>query len=169
MPPEIRLSPYFYLIQRYFPPDQWQNANCITIEECPSQNPAYINTDQGLIDCGNGPVQSKSYGLFQILDACFDPSLTPTSPFTTEQWAQVLDPNINTWMASVIWSAGGWIRWTTCDVCGIRDVPGGVIPYPDAPLLVPPPPELTVTNPMIPIIAVGVGIGVFILLERGRR
>jgi len=127
-------SPYYYLIQRYFPPEQWPAADCITMAECPSQDPIQV-VDQGQIDCGVGGVAARAWGLFGILDACWDPALKPTSPFTQEQWAQVLDPNVNTWMASVIWSRSGWGVWTTCADCQVCDVVGGTIPHPEGPVV----------------------------------
>ena len=129
-------SPYYHLIQRYFPQEQWEIADCILTHECPPDSLGYPGCvrDEGLIDCGYGPAEAKSWGLFRILDACWNPEMHPESPFTTEQWAQVPNPNVNTWMASVIWERAGWRAWTTCDLCDACDIVGGPIPYPRGPV-----------------------------------
>lgn len=136
--------PYRYLIQRYFPASQWENAECISRRECSPDRqgyPASCIGYEGWIDCGQGPVEAHSWGIFQVLDACWNPAMNPNSPFTPQQWAQVLDPNVNIWMASVIWSRSGWGAWTTCgaDYCNICDVPGAAIPYPRGPVTEEPP------------------------------
>jgi len=126
------------LIQTYFPEREWQNALCMAKAECGSATPCYPQacvTAQGLIQCGDGQaVEARAWGPFQILDACWNPALNPASPFTAAQWAQVLDPNVNVWMASAIWSASGWEAWTTCNECKLCQSLPGDIPYPDGPL-----------------------------------
>jgi len=154
-------SPYFYLIQRYFPPEQWDNANCVSVAECsPARQgyPASCVGNEGWIDCGHGAMQTRSWGIFQILDACWNPAMNPNSPFTPEQWANVLDPNVNTWMASVIWSQSGWGAWTTCEACQVCDVAGGDIPHPERPTTdgIPPDGE--------PVIIGGGGLGLLALV-----
>jgi len=131
---------YDELIQVYFPPPQWQAAMCITAIECPPQSLDYPRcvvdaSTGGPIQCTGGQVveHPKAYGLFGILDACYDPTLNPGSPFTPEQWGQVLEPEMNVWMASVIWSLHGWEAWTTCRICEVCQVEGGDIPYPLGP------------------------------------
>lgn len=143
----MALSPYYSYIQRYFPESEWGRANCVSLHECdPSRDgyPATCIGDEGFIDCSGNPtnIRAKSWGPFQILDACWNPDLNPNSPFTPQQWAKVLDPNVNTWMASVIWSGGGWRAWSTCDYCDACQVRGGPIPYPRGPIedQIPPPP-----------------------------
>jgi len=37
-------SPYIGYIQKYFPPDQWDNANCITNAECSPNRDGYPGT-----------------------------------------------------------------------------------------------------------------------------
>jgi hypothetical protein len=44
-----------------------------------------------------------------------------------------MEPDINTWMASVIWSRSGWRAWTSCPTCAICEVRGGAIPFPRGP------------------------------------
>ena len=93
------------LIAEYFPADQVEEATCILNAECPPGSdgwPASCVAGQGQVDCGAGLRDAAAYGPFGLLDTCFDPAMNPTSPFTPEQWAMVLDPNVNTWMASVV-------------------------------------------------------------------
>jgi hypothetical protein len=135
-------SPFYPYIQAYFPREQWEIADCIQVKECSPTREGYPDScvaEEGLVDCGHGPVQARSWGIFQILDACWNPALNPDSPFSPQAWAQVMDPNVNTWMASVIWSRGGWGAWTTCSLCDACSIPGGAIPHPDGPLISPPP------------------------------
>lgn len=166
------VSPYFNLIQKYFPPSEWDRADCISAVECPSTRAGYPKScvaSQGLIACGSaGAVQSYSYGPFQILDACWNPALNPTSPFTREQWARVLDPEMNTWMASVIWSIGGWSMWTVCGSCDACTVPGGKIPLPNYDAL---PPIITEqATYATPFVVTGVValIGTYLIAARRR-
>jgi hypothetical protein len=142
-------SPYFNLIQKYFPESEWDRADCISVKECSPSREGYPSScvvNEGLIRCGGDAVPARSWGIFQILDACWNPDMNPNSPFTREQWAQVLEPEMNTWMASVIWSRAGWQAWSTCDLCNACDVPGGTIPYPNGPAPVSPPPEILPTT-----------------------
>ena len=129
-------SPLWQHITRYFPESQYANADCIQIKECPADTPGFphVVTVQGAIDCGYGLVDARAHGPWQILDACFDPALTPESPFTPEQWAGVYDPNVSTWMASVIYSTYGWRAWTSCSACGVCEVRGLPIPHPRGPV-----------------------------------
>jgi len=128
------------LIQKYFPESEWDRADCIAAIECvagPCQS-----SDKGLVDCGGpGPVYAKAWGVFGILDACWSPYYNPSSPFTRDEWDHVLDPEYNVWMASVIWSLGGWKVWTTCSECNACDIPGGPVPCPGGPLSCLPPPQ----------------------------
>ena len=170
-----------YLIQKYFPPSEWDRAACISNAEC-SQNrenyPQSCIADEGLIDCaGPSPVYAKSWGPFQILDACWSPYLNPSSPFTREQWDKVLDLEYNTWMASVIWSISGWSAWTTCGTCAACDVPGGAIPYPSGPALpeqppyeiIPQPGEQVVSSAPLVIIGLGLLAGAVVVMGKGAR
>lgn len=140
--------PYRYLIERYFPASAQDDAECIAGRECDPMRAGYPQScvaDEGVISCNPNTLpylQSYSYGPMQILDACWSPYRNPASPFTPEQWGMVLDPNVNIWMASVIWSRRGFAAWTTCGACGVCDVPGGAIPYPDGPVLPFPPSPL---------------------------
>lgn len=132
-------SPYYGYIQRYFPPDQWGNADCITTHECSPDRAGYPQSciaDEGYIDCSGNPTNDmrRSYGPFQIFESCWSPYRENNTPFTREQWDKVLDPNVNTWMASIIWSRSGWSQWSTCHVCGICGVGGGAIPHPEGPV-----------------------------------
>ncbi len=148
------ISPYLGYIRMYFPPSEWERANCITLKENGAQDPAAIG-EEGLIDCGQGAVQARSWGLFQILDACWNPELNPNSPFTAAQWALVTDPNVNVWMASIIWKRSGWNAWTTCSYCDCCNLPyDEPIPHPEGP--VPP----TVIPPEI-VKPAGAGVAVF--------
>lgn len=130
-------NPYMSLMQTYFPKEEWDRANCIANSECNPSAVGYPNgciSDEGNINCGAGARLSHAYGVFKLLDSCWDPEMNPTSPFTPEQWAKVIDPNYNTWMASVIWSRYGWRAWTTCETCAACDIPGGPIPHPRGPV-----------------------------------
>ena len=114
--------PYRYLIERYFPAEAWGDAECISSAECSPDRAGYPQTCigyEGWIDCGGGAVEARSWGPWQILDACWSPFMNPNSPFSAEQWGMVLDPNVNTWMASVIFYRNGWSAWTTCAGCGV--------------------------------------------------
>lgn len=144
MPCEVLISPYLSLIERYFPTDQQGKANCISLAECcPTEAgyPSCVIPAGAAINCGQGVVQNpQKWGIFGILDACWSPAYNPTSPFMAAQWEQVLDPAMNTWMASVIYSYQGWAAWTTCAMCEgaceIGPPPAGTrypIPYPDSP------------------------------------
>ena len=147
-------SPNYYLIKRYFPPEQWEIADCISRRECSPDRQGYPEScvgDEGWINCGHGPVAAHSWGIFQILDACWNPDMNPNSPFTAEHWAQVLDPNVNTWMASIIWERSGWRAWTTCDFCDACDIVGGPIPYPRGPVY-------DDDGPVIPTPGAGLGV-----------
>ena len=129
---------YYSLIQRYFPPEEWEHAACISAAECPpgsSGYPASCTRNAGVLQCGAGMpyVNASAYGLFGILDACWDPAVNLDSPFTHELWARRLEPEVNTWMASVIWSRSGWRAWTSCADCRLCDFRGGAIPFPRGP------------------------------------
>jgi hypothetical protein len=131
--------------------------------------------EEGDIDCGQGAViGARSWGIFQILDACWNPDMPNNSPFTREQWARVLDPNVNTWMASVIWSRSGWRAWTTCAYCGVCAVEGGPIPHPRRPVeVLPPPPPFPVeraSGRLAPLL-IGGGLiyGSLAFLSRARK
>ncbi len=160
-------SPYFRYIQRYFPEAEWDNANCITWRECTWGSPTYPNciADEGYLRCNeNAPyVNARSWGVFQLLDACYDPDINPSSPFTREIWAQRLDPNVNTWMASKLWSAYGWRYWSTAAPCELANSVGGVIPYPRGPVYDDEPcifdcePPLLVSVSIVPLV-LGVGM-----------
>lgn len=168
-------SPYFHLIQIYFPPDQWENADCISSEECPPDWVGYPGTcigEEGMVKCGEVVGQARSWGVFQILDVCWSPYMNPASPFTEDQWDQVMDPEVNTWMASVIWASNGWSPWTKCSDCNVCQVPGGDIPHPEGPVTTPPgyePP--VIISPEVArggMIALGIGmmLGGIVWLER---
>lgn len=142
------LSPYYNLIQVYFPPDQWDNADIISVHECSPDRSGFPGScvgPEGYIDCAGMRTTDfrSSYGPFQVFESCWNPAMNPRSPFTPAQWAQVLDPNMNIWMASVIWSSGGWGMWGTCGALNLCGVPGGPIPHPEGPVPLPsiPPPE----------------------------
>ena len=167
------LSPYNDLIRLYFPPSEWARANCIANNECSPDRVGFPETcvgEEGLIDCcGLGAVQARSWGPFQILDACWNPDMPNYSPFTREQWAEVLDPNVNTWMASVIWSRSGWGAWTTCGLCEACGVAGGDIPYPNGPIsLTVIPPEIVKVGAVPAVFGLGALILGLILLPVGK-
>lgn len=131
-------SPYYDLIQRYFPPEEYEHADCISVAECPPSSlgyPAGCTERVGVLRCGETLpyVNASKFGLFGILDACWDPEVNPDSPFTAELWARRMEPAINTWMASIIWSRSGWRAWTSCATCGLCQMPGGPVPYPRGP------------------------------------
>ncbi len=125
-------------IERYFPETQWDAASCITQHECSPDREGYPGScvaDEGPINCdGSSGPPAHSWGPFQIFDACWDPARNPNSPFTPEQWALRLDPNVNAWMASVIWERAGWRAWSTCEGCDVCGVRGGPIPHPRGPM-----------------------------------
>ena len=83
-------SPYYSAIQRYFPREQWENANCISVAECSPDQEGYPNTCespvQGPLQCGDSPTVDlpKSYGVFGLLDVCWDPAINPLSPVPAE-------------------------------------------------------------------------------------
>jgi len=159
------------LIQEYFPEEEWNNAGCIVNNECPPGEPGYPEScirDIGPAACLS--VQSdnaRAWGPFGLLDICWHPSVNPASPFTQELWAKVLDPNVNVWMASVIWSAYGWAAWTTCGECTVCGTAGGTIPHPDGPLpslSPPPPPPVEGSSGMAPVlIGLAVVVGLVLL------
>ncbi len=133
------------LIDRYFPEQERANALCIAAAEWPVEiggSPSLMPPrdilvrDEGMLDCGQGLKPAKAYGPFALLDVCWDPALNPDSLFSSAQWASILDPNVNVWAASVVWSHGGWRSWTTCAACGACEVTGGPIPYPRGPVQV---------------------------------
>lgn len=116
-------SPFADIIMRYFRPDQWENADCITTHECFSG------------DCvAPEPPGGASYGPFQIYDRVWNPDLNPNSIFTRDQWAQVMDPNVNVWMASKIYERSGWSPWSTKYICGLDGVGPGPIMHPEGPV-----------------------------------
>jgi hypothetical protein len=129
--------PYSALIKLYFPQPEWDRAECIAALECDPSVPGYpvsCVSSEGEIDCGAGPQDSHAFGIFKLLDSCYNPIMNPASPFTLQQWSQVMDPNYNVWMASIIWSKYGWRAWTVCETCAACDIPGGPIPYPRGPV-----------------------------------
>jgi len=89
------------------------------------------------LQCGDSAVVDapQSYGVFGLLDVCWDPAINPLSPVPAEWWARRMEPEVNTWIASLIWASGGWRSWTTAEAtgCNIASVPGGPIPYPRNP------------------------------------
>lgn len=129
-------NPFIGIIRLYFPPTEWARASCVANAECDPASANYPTAcmgDEGGINCGAGDRQARSFGIFKLLDVCWDPAMQSASPFTAEQWARVMEPNVNTWMASVIWSRYGWRAWTTCEDCVACAIPGGPIPYPRGP------------------------------------
>lgn len=135
----MAMKTYTPLVQRYFPLSEWVRAECIIEQECPSSQASWPYSciqAKGWMTCGPNPTprQASAYGMFGILDVCYDPALNPDSPFTAEQWQRVLDPNMNAWMASIIWSNAGWRAWTTCEACTACDVLGEPVPYPRGPI-----------------------------------
>lgn len=121
------LTPY---IQTYFPQSEWDRAECISRAECSAAwngNP---------LACKGPEAVGYSWGPFQIYDQVWSPYINSASPFTTAQWDQVLDLNVNTWMASVVWSRSGWGAWSTCHGCEVCGVGPGAIPYPNGPVAV---------------------------------
>jgi hypothetical protein len=169
----VATSPYFPLIQVYFPQVEWERANCVSVHECSPDRAGYPQSCvgfEGAVDCGHGVVENaRSWGIFQILDACWDPALNASSPFTAQQWAAVLDPNVNTWMASVIWSRAGWGAWTTCSACDACDVSGGPIPYPRGPIEVIPPPPSVTSSPLPVLLGLGLIAGGIVLYNRAQQ
>lgn len=125
-------SAFYDLIRLYFPPGEHERANSVALTECPTGDPLQVR-DEGWVDCGQGQREAKSYGVFRLLDVCFDPALSPESPFTVEQWARRLDPNVNVWMASVVFSRYGWRAWTSCGEAEACEYAGLPIPYPRGP------------------------------------
>lgn len=173
--PPIGATPLDAYIQHYFPPSEWERARCIAWNECPwdmTNWPNSCETPSGVHSCGQSQSQnSTTYGPFMLMDVCWNPDLNPGSPFTAEQWAQVKDPMVNTWMASVIWSASGWRAWTTCSDCpGTCTVTGTPIPYPRGPFDAPLPPETPAETPsLVPLVAAIVLGGSYAALYKARR
>lgn len=172
------LSPYIGLIQRYFPPAEHERANCIQLAECCPDDAGFPTScvrPIGAVDCGGLVVQNAvAYGIFGILDACWNPALNQGSPFTAAIWSQVMDPEVNTWMASVIWSRNGWGVWTTCGKCDACVNPGPPptgatypIPFPDGPATSLPP--STMQSALVPIAVIGVGAAVYALMASRKR
>lgn len=153
---------YAGLISLYFPADQVPNATCILetetllrAPECGSTPPESCVVSIPDMSCYSGQAvqPAKAYGLYGIVDVCWNPALAGSNtPFTADEWAKVLDPNYNVWMASVIFSIAGWRAWTTCPACpncppcvyanppcliacslGICSVAGEPVPYPRGP------------------------------------
>lgn len=162
------------LIQEYFPVEEWNNAQCIVNHECPPGDPGYpcnCVREVGPISCLSVSSQNgRALGPFGLLDTCWDPGLNSASPFTADAWHLVLDPNVNAWMASVIWSHYGWSAWTTCPDCNLCDrTTGGDIPHPDGPLVnlsfcpTPPPPEQSGSS-LAPYVVAGAGIALGLIL-----
>lgn len=152
----MAMRPYTPFVQRYFPIAEWERAECVIEQECPSSSPGWPYScvrEEGLMSCGTDPTprQAHAYGMFGLLDVCYDPAANPGSPFTPYQWMNVLDPNVNAWMASIIWSYAGWRAWTTCPGCNACDVLGEPVPYPRGPvdLAEPSPPLLWLLLPVV--------------------
>jgi len=143
----VELPDIGQLIRTYFPEGAWGDADCIMRNECPPTSQAYpagCVREIGRYFCNGVELMARAWGPFGLLDACWDPAVQPDSPFTPDQWARVLDPNYNVWMASRIWSQYGWTVWTTFNQCGIVGVnPGGDIPHPEGPV-----PELSGVVPI---------------------
>ena len=150
-------TPFAGAIARYFPDDQLDNARCIQRNEC---SDGACVADEGYINCQGTSASgmAHSWGGFQILDVCWSPYINPESPFTKEQWDRVLEPEMNAWMASAIWSRSGWRLWTTCEKCEVCGVLGGPIPYPRGPIdgeITSPPIQ---SNNPLPTILLGLGL-----------
>lgn len=90
------------LIQKYFPPDQWQNAYAVASAES-GGNPQAVG-DNYPIDGQTIP----SYGLFQIRGLPGRPD-----PQT------LLNPEQNVAYAAQMWSQQGWQPWTTARRMGL--------------------------------------------------
>lgn len=141
---------YAPLVSTYFPADAVPAALCILqrqIELADSRDPASVITPvtSGQTSCGSAG--GGAYGLFGIVDACWNPALVgpDATPFLPNEWEMVLDPNTNVWMASVVWSIAGWRPWATCQGCNLTNapgvppqsicnVPGEAVPYPRHPV-----------------------------------
>ena len=165
------------LIQTYFPEGQWGYALCIVEHECPPSTNGYPGAcvrrvprpiiPAGLWGCAWGP--------FGLVDTQWNPDFNPGSPFTLEQWAWVLDPNVNTWMASKVWSQYGWGMFPACPSCMVASTcraPGGEVPYPDGPLPELSLPRLGIPAYAVPVFALGIGVGALAISLRtllGRR
>jgi len=134
----VQLPDIGQLIRTYFPEGAWGDAACIVSHECPPTTEAYpagCVKEIGRYLCGGVEMAARAWGPFGLLDVCWDPAVQSASPFTSEQWGRVLDPNYNVWMASRIWSQYGWQVWSTFNQCGIQSTqPGGAIPHPNGPL-----------------------------------
>jgi hypothetical protein len=143
------------LIRLYFPSSQVANAICISHGECGSAwngNEGRCIGQEPSVNCDGSPSGEArySYGPFQIFESCWDPALNTNSPFTHEQWAGRMDPNVNTWMASYLFSRSGWGIWSTCRGCGVCDVGPEPINYPNGPIVYvsPQPDPLPISEPM---------------------
>lgn len=162
------------LIQEYFPEAAWNDAQCILEQECPLASPQWQTgciVPVGGYYCGSvETANAKAWGPFGLLDICWNPSLNPDSPFGGDLWAMVRDPNVNTWMASKVWSLYGWGAWDTCPRCGICDTaPGGAIPHPDGPINVEIPPAEGLPLPLILLGAAALGLAGLTLASKGDR
>ncbi len=123
--------PFRAWIETYFPVSEWERAACVSFAECPPNLSGYPAT------CVQENFGSKAFGIFGLAEQAWDPEVNPLSPFTRDEWARAMDPNVGTWIASVIWERNGWRAWTTCLDCGACAVRGGPIPYPRGAVLVP--------------------------------
>lgn len=146
------------LIETYWPESEWVNAKAMLANILTAYQPPACHADPVNCVARGGPhetcydwqtpAQTHRYGLWLITDACWNPDLAAAeTPFTAAEWAQVLDPNVNTWMASVIWSIGGWGKFNGCNdiygddpIAGVRSTlclhRGGPVPQPRHPVAV---------------------------------
>ncbi len=135
---------YGSAIHTYFPESQWGNAACILGVEmveagqaCPDEDPSMcVRQLEAIGSCypDQPPCLAEASGLYGIVSCCWDPALAQdNTPFTPQEWAARLDPVVNVWMASVVYSIAGWRAWSTCAQCGCCDVRGEPIPHPRGP------------------------------------
>lgn len=147
------------LIETYWPPEEWDNAKAVLANMINYYTPGCFadpvncvaplsKGDYNCYDWQNLTTPQHAYGLWLIGGNCWDPAVAGSeTPFLPEEWVQVLDPNYNTWMASVIWSIGGWGKFIgACDVRSAITDPivgpnpqlcllhGAPIPYPRNPV-----------------------------------
>lgn len=162
----LDLSRYVGLVSKYFPAAEVDHALCLLSHEilgaqaeCPGQDPeACVRVLGGDVGCPDGvlPGPGTASGLFGILDTCWDPTTrSDRTPFIESEWDARFDVETNIWMASVVWSIGGWRAWPSCGWCmeggvSICAITGGPIPFPRHPV---PGSVGDGFNPTVPLIA----------------
>lgn len=123
-----------HAIELYFPPGQVANALCV--------------------------LAAEGGDLFGFDPTRWEPHAAgDNTPFSSTEWDVRNSPETNAWMASVVWSIGGWRAWpSACSLCSICDVTGEPIPHPRNPIA--PRGDVAGGSPLVAIIGtIGVILG----------